>query len=381
MRRAHRGIAAVLMRQLVVGIAICMAPTQIYAQGDELTKEKLLAWFDAERAKAVAPPSMNGIRLSFVEVMPQATSQATLDKWRREVAGKPEHPMRPNIQLEERRMRHGPDRHEITIWYDGSQRWRLSQSRFYAGLDESYLDVARRNEERWSMLPSSLSIDETRGQSHLDRHYPQMHAYLSKVLYGSTHHGRTEDPEQRQVFLRGDAWEIRSRNANGWSWRFAGAWDPDLNRPLVTEMRERRPKDDVDWLIVQYASWNTTDAGQIVPEKIETRVRLASDYMIRSHIADVEFEHVGTSAVDGVLDTPRPGTSGPIRGEVVVVGFSDAVRGDYAEYDGEKEVSRIRDPALSIKSPSRAWIAYATAAAIVVILVAVRVRRSFMGQG
>lgn len=135
-------------------------PAGVLGQGGELTREKLLAWFEAERAKAIDPPPLGNVRLDY-EVREHATiNAATMAQWKIDVEPYPEHPLRRRIVTEERRIKQGPDVTLGSIWRLRSDAWRHNKhpSVPTPGL-ALYGDYGQQGGQHWRLFEDSIVLD------------------------------------------------------------------------------------------------------------------------------------------------------------------------------------------------------------------------------
>lgn len=343
-------------------------------QAGELTKEKLLAWFEAERAKAVEPPSMGNVRLDY-EVHEYAfATPALLAQWKREVEGHPEHPKLQLIPVVERRLREGPDVSLGSIWRPSEDMWRqnLEPSTPTPGL-VSFGDIGQRGDQHWRLFEDTV-VHENSGSSSVRSELSGLQNLLALFLHGGLHRGRTGEISGLEV--TGDLWTVAAANDNGWSWTYEGWWDSVLDRGFVRRVEERTAARDATASVWDFGPY---EVNPVLSRWVATRV----DYRTGDGPEQSRMEYVlaGVQEVDkshmaALLRVPAIGKEDAIRG-VIASGFEqDVGEGVVRQIDESGRVTatnRIDPPPAS--SPVLRIVGIVSAVAIVGVLIWMRVRR------
>ncbi len=105
------------------------------------------------------PPMPTGVRVVWEVEQHAGLTRDELGAMRRRIAGKPDHPDRPQAESAERILTHGPDRLRREMWVDGSGRFRVCETR----ASRVWEDVVVADGVVWALSPDTLNIvDGTR---------------------------------------------------------------------------------------------------------------------------------------------------------------------------------------------------------------------------
>ncbi|MCW5757777.1 MAG: hypothetical protein KIT54_11125 [Phycisphaeraceae bacterium] len=366
---ARRWFCFVLATCVLVGW-----PAGVLGQGGELTREKLLAWFEAERAKAIDPPPLGNVRLDY-EVREHAyATPALLAQWKREVEGRPEHPKRQLIPVVERRLRDGPDVAIGSIWRPGADAWRqnLEPSRPTPGV-VAFGDIGQRGDQHWRLFEDTVVLEKP-GSPSVIGEIAGLKNVMALFLHGGLHRGRSGKINSLEI--TGTSWTIEAANDNGWSWTYEGWWDSELERGFVRRVEERPAARDSSARVWDFGPY---EVDPVLSRWVATRV----DYRTGEGPEQSRMEHVlvGVHEVDkshmaALLRVPAVGKNDAIRG-VIASGFEqDVGQGVVRRIDEAgrvAETNRIAPPPPS--SPVLRIVGIVAAVAIVVVLIWMRVRR------
>ena len=122
--------------------AVLVVPSEAWGQTADDTLARLKSWLDRAWEEAQTLPSISDASLRWRVEDRFVPTQAELDALRKEVAGRPDHPKRPQLNIYERRLRDGPDVVHYELWLDGEDRWRLNTNFPPGFLDGGYIDTA-----------------------------------------------------------------------------------------------------------------------------------------------------------------------------------------------------------------------------------------------
>jgi hypothetical protein len=205
------------------------------------------SWFTASRAAArqihFGAPVVVEYRIEF----PNIVDDATLAKWRKDVEGKPFHPLRPEIEAADRRKTNGPDVERYRLWWKSNQEWRLCTD-----TASGYLDSVSSSRERWQLQNSStLTLFDSAGPAD-----PLVNSFnickddLSFILYQGLQLGPPE-PLDLRIKVGPSDWEATFRSSNDWTWTLKGTWRRDDSWGLVTSIQERNPGSSTPTLVAE----------------------------------------------------------------------------------------------------------------------------------
>lgn len=351
-----------------------MIVTPAYGQSDELTKEKLLEWFEAERAKAVEPAPFGYVRIDY-EVRWHATiNAATLARWKREAEPHPEHPHRSRIPIEERRLRDGPDVMKNSMWRLRDDAWRVSSHPAVPtpGL-ATFADNGQQGEQLWRLFDDSVVI-EAPDSSLAKGAVSGMKSSVGMFLHGGLNKGTTGEIEK--VDIRGDRWIIEAASERGWGWTYEGDWDAEADRGFVRRLEER-PSSGLStwvWEFKEYRNdplldaWVATTVDNIVSSKEQ---RALTEYEV------VAIEPVPSDEMRAVLRVPAVGREDAIRGAVRGQ-EQDVAAGEIRRFNDDGRIVS-REPIVPVKTKATGKfqvLGLVAAIAIVGILVWLRIRSS-----
>lgn len=373
MRRAHRGLAADFVRRMVVGFALCILVVPANGQG-ELTEEKLLAWFEAERAKAVEPAPLGHLRIDY-EAREHATiNAATLVRWKREAEPHPEHPHRSRIPIEERRLRYGPDKRAGSIWLLRDDAWRISSEPVEPRPGVAiYGDRGQHGDQHWRLYEDSVVLETSESQS-AKGIVSGMKTFVSMFLYGGLNKGATGRIEN--IDIRGDRWTIEAASERGWGWTYEGNWDSEVDRGFVRRLEER-PSSGLStrvWDFKEYrheshlGTWIATAVDKTVSSKEQ---RALTEYVV------VAIEPVPSDEMRAVLRVPAVGREDAIRGTVRGQ-EQDVAAGEIRQFNSDGRIVS-REPILPVRTKatgSLQFLGVLAAITIVGILIWLRIRNN-----
>ena len=342
-------------------------------QAGELTKEKLLAWFEAERAKAVDVAPFGYVRLDY-EVREHATIDAsTLAQWKADVEPYPEHPQRHRIITEERRLQNGPDITKGSIWRLRSDAWR--QSKHPSVPTErlsTFGDYGRQGDQNWRLFEDNVVLD-TPGSPVVQSIEASLNHLVSLFLYGGLNNGSSGTVGE--VTIRGDRWTIGAAHERGVEWTYEGHWNTEHDRGFVRrlEMRAGGDRPPRIWEFKEYKidpvleGWIATQVDQIFSDGKQSA--------LTEHVVTA-IEPVPAEVMRAVLRVPTAGREDAIRGVVAAKQEQD-VPGDEIRFFDERGRETHSQPITPPKAKATGLlrtVGIAAAMAIVGILIYLRVR-------
>lgn len=365
---ARRWFCFVLATCVLVGW-----PAGVLGQGGELTREKLLAWFEAERAKAIDPPPLGNVRLDY-EVREHATiNAATMAQWKIDVEPYPEHPLRRRIVTEERRIKQGPDVTLGSIWRLRSDAWRHNKhpSVPTPGL-ALYGDYGQQGGQHWRLFEDSIVLD-TPGSPVVQSSGASLEHLIGLFLYGGLQQGRSG--QIGEVKFTSDHWTVEAANERGAAWTYEGRWDATHDRGFVRRI-ELRPAVGQPPRIWEFQDYQF---DPVLEHWIAKRVdQIFSDGKHRAlteHVVTA-VEPVPADVMRAVLRVPATGREDAVRGMVAAKQEQDVPSGRVRYFDErghETHSQPITQPTTKATGRFQA-LGIIAAVAIVGILIYLRVR-------
>ncbi|MCL4740593.1 MAG: hypothetical protein KJZ54_00155 [Phycisphaerales bacterium] len=356
--------------------AILIVPPGARGQSADDTLERLESWLSRAWEEAQTLPSIPDASLRWRVEDRYVPTQAELDALRNEVAGRPDHPKRPQLNIYERRLRDGPDVVHYELWLDGETRWRLNTNFPPGFLDGGYIDTAWAPGSAWKLAPRGLTIaessPETESAQTLLSSRSTFTSHVSRLLDGGMGVARTMRlTERAEPVLDGTRWSVVASSepiASGVRRRvrFSGVWDRDADRGFVraAEVIESPSNSQARWDI---DSWIYDDT---LGRHVATTIRYRADGVDQR----IVFEGAGVipkGGFDALTRTPRPGETDPIRGRVDPPAVRDHTRGTTLLRDEE---GRLRQVEVAGESPSTKaegglWRGIGVAALVATLLV------------
>jgi hypothetical protein len=241
--------------------------------------DEVREWFLKARHEASKPiEPLGAIHVRIRTEHPPTVDAATLRAWREEVAGKPQHPLRREIEIMERRLAR-PDVSVQTFWYIAADRWRVSRDLNYTadGRDGThFFDAGARGTRRWELRPESLRLYDgltspATLQAHEEINRGLIEQSLRLFFYSCLDFGtRSADLDGLQFHVDGHRWRASLANDRGWRWTYEGTWHAESKQGLVLRAEEHRPEQTEPSAIYNF-SGHTTDPAlrRLIPHKVD----------------------------------------------------------------------------------------------------------------
>ncbi len=371
MQRYSNSITALIALMPV----FCFMPVAARGQPAEESLERLKTWLARAWEEAQALPSIDGASLRWRVEDRFVPPPAELDALRREVAGKPDHPKRPHLNIYERRLRDGPDVVHYELWLDGNDRWRLNTNFPPGFLDGGYIDTAWAPGRAWKLAPRGLTIAEPEPQTAsaqtLLSSRSTFSAHVSKLLDGGMGvAGSMRLSHRAEPTLQGLHWSFIASSeptATGVRRRvrYSGDWDPDMGRGFVrsVEVVESPSSTRPSW---QIDSW-------IYDSTLQRHVASLVRYRAAGVDQQIVFEGAGAipnGGMDALTRIPSPGGTDPIRGRVDPPAVRDHRSGATLIRDEEGRLRQVEVAGESLPLTSRGapWRAIGVIALVATIL-------------
>lgn len=307
-----------------IGCLFLFLPWQHTASGADL-EHRVREWLRSARAEATAATVPTDFRMVYEAVVPNHVTDEQLAEWRRQTRATPQHPLRSEIIIAERRIARGPDVDRHTLWFRNADRWRLNVDSNY--LPEEFLDIGLVTGEGWSLTGESLSLHDAGGgeRSSVAMAEKQFTQDVRLFLLGGVMIGRSADLETMKVTGSESRWNASLSNERGWRWTYVGSLRSENGAGRIDRIEEYRPESSKVTRQIEFAdySWN-----ELVQREVAGNVSVWSEPYGIKQLRLTELVPEGRSRLREVTNPPVRR-----RGGLVV---DDAVR-------GQMEVSRVVD--------------------------------------
>jgi len=226
------------MQWKAIAIAIFIAPASLAQEGDG---ERAAVWEWLERAWREAPTSLDAFAGHVVRYRTEwhngRLSRTEIDRLKREVEGKPDHPARRRIEVAERRLRSGPDTTDCEIWVGPDGQWRKAETPHYNEA-LSRTDRVVTPGHMWTMTSQHLSIFHPRRGEIPPGQDPRLTESntlyeLSGMMHGHVGYGWRVGETLASLRRDGGDWIASSESDNGTSIVYRLRWDERLDRCFV----------------------------------------------------------------------------------------------------------------------------------------------------
>lgn len=365
--------ALAMCRLLTTALIIASAAT---ASARAQTAAEIEAWMKKLWADTqdFNPPEPVEIRWTFAA--PAVVSAETLTQWKREVEGKPEHPRRSEIPVQERRLHDGPDKGAVTLLYADSALWRQIENHPY-NLSTLYSDAAFDGHVCWHLNSQSLSLWDGRDKDASQAAERRKLALLPVQLFLSqalslTSVGR--DSAVLDIAVKVGGWTARTRSASGGRSVVTGSWDSGQHVGIVSQVQIWPPKSEKSSMTVVMSGHRYDhELNRLIPGRI-----LRSGATMAETIDYLGSKKVSRSVVAAAAAPPDPLGSDSVHGPLKLKRVND--------YTGSMALLKINDGTpgwaehpLGTVPTERSWLkwfGWSAVAAILVTIVVMRVRAS-----
>jgi len=179
--------------------------------------------------------SVWGISIELEQLYPAIWTPSQVEAAKGEVFGKPDHPKRREIAVQERRLAGGPDRRIWRIWAKEPGAWRLNETSIQP-LFFPYVDRACRRGAAWQLNGDSLVIvkaDAAPSGRDFAGFEGSVRGFLGLLLYGGMEFGWMGSRRLSGFVLDGDRWTFEMAVDEKYGARFEGSWNLALDRGFV----------------------------------------------------------------------------------------------------------------------------------------------------
>lgn len=381
-------LLCMLIRTSHIGIWLTIAVfTTVQAAAQPVSTDDMqigtLAWFEQEWDRANEYPLARNIVVSYSVEMPTEIDAQGLSQLRRDVEGKPDHPDRIRLLIEERRHANGSDINHCEVWSQGTGRWRYNTNHPYLS-EGSYFDAASTEKVIWGLANQQLTIldpDETpppgRDFGSLESQFRWHLAAMLHGLVGSG--GRADSMHPTESSIDGDRWTAQAQKEDG---TFAVKY---RGRYIASEQRI-----EIDDRTVVHASNESFIGNRAVfsewlfDDVLKRHVARKVAYLEPSGRPSRIFTfHDARTTTDAefrkVTGLPQLSKPDPIRGQITVPSIVDLrPRHEQITYVAENGVTTVEPLPASLRSgPPRSLrvVGWVLAGSLIVLFLVLRLKR------
>lgn len=352
-----------------------------------LTKERLIAWLDAEAAAAQDPEFLRGKVISYRLHYGFVPTAAEVEQIRRQVEGKPDHPLRHELERMERRLRDGQDRKVVRCVRFDATRWRIATEELSLG---QTIDDAADGNLNWALssVPGQLLIADKDSPEGFSSRFMLFDVgpgvRLSTLIFSGAHCWGAWSRRHVSQTIEGDRWTaaiatFSPEGERSSEYVFEGRYDEGKGVPIVIKRRPSdafAPGDDFkDVIEFSGHQWNEP-LRRFVPSTVvihndPTEGGLRIEFLGATEISEREFSEL--------TKPPVPGREDPWRQGVVIKTVLDTRPsvGRYEAVDaggGRSLISRLSAPPEEDQTSWR-WAGWAALSAVFTVFVVLVWRR------
>ncbi len=300
----------------VLWLAVLLGAGQSYSGPSASEVEE---WLDSELAFARVEPSIRDLAFKVRYESHLPASAATIERLRREVANKPDHPDRVMIEIADKHTREGPFVSIATIRCRDLATWRVSMDR--PGSLVKYEDVVVTPELAWSMNAQWLTlVDPRRGWPESARLDSWVHEFTNawdSLVCGGLRRFSSEAFVRGAIAPEADGrWRCRMEGPAGERFQIDGRWSAEAGRGFVTSVilaEDGQRFFAADW------KFNQT-LGRWVAGRAEFRY---ADGSINRRYVFESAEKEEPSFFDKAIKPPKDDGVDAIRGDVTFTAVHD----------------------------------------------------------
>ncbi|MDQ7012305.1 MAG: hypothetical protein Q9O74_00240 [Planctomycetota bacterium] len=372
---------------LLVGAATILAAPVSAAQAQSVDRETVEAWLRAEWANAADAQLPPDIVLEYVVDVVEVPTAAEIRALRAEVRNRPDHPMRQDLEIYERRLAHGPDRTVHKVWYSSEDQWRLSQSLEYTGDEGGYWDTARSGALVWGMSKQQLTLVDAEHEAEVKRRFAErgtevIRSVWNSLVFGNFAFGWFQESTPTLISIQNDVWIAQAVNSGGVIGEWRGRWDSAAGRGFVTSVAfigktNGEPSSASEWYFEDW-SYNR-DVGVWIAARAAKQL----DHRPMKSTRYLGAERVSDEVVRRAISIPDIAGEDPVRGVVTISKVSDLRTGrDEVQWLDESQNLLYAETSSAKPRASNTlrWIGWATLVVMVGALLWVRVGRSSVGR-
>lgn len=176
-----------------------------------------------ERAKSFELPETIEVRKETIRF---PLSEAQIAEWRNTVRDAPSHPLRVQIEHQERMLKNGPDRDEVQVMFADSKLWRISTT-CPTRPDMPYSDAAMDGSVFWSIDDKAIALTDRTpvlgepdfAAQSLGNEMTSLRFLISQGMYFAFSDAKTEFA----VTTTGSQWTATGKNKTGATFTISGS--------------------------------------------------------------------------------------------------------------------------------------------------------------
>jgi hypothetical protein len=348
------------------------------------TRDEVLAWFEQERSAAQDPARLKGLLIRFRTIQGERPTEARVVELRQAVDGRPDHPLRKDLEILERRLKFGPDITEVAATRAGTLEWRVSESK----LHEPYrYDYGADGRNGWSISEDGQLIvaDKDSGDyaGKLSNFETFADGVINTLVFGRAWDRSGLPSTVEKVEIVGDTWTISLGLTNPEGVRlvreYFGTWDSSAKRGLILRQQSFMRSDGQNVLqsTTDISGWtNSPELGRPVAAKFIERaasnaIRMNVEFSSASRIDDTIFRRMVT--------IPAIDQADPLNPDLKIQEIAD-VRPTFNSVqrvlpDGTAEAVRVFDDSSARQDAALRVAGSVALGASVVVLLAIRISR------
>jgi len=379
----HKGYA--VFSALVIATTTFLASASFAAV--EPTEAEVRAWLEAEIERAVKLdlPAPFAVKWTYEDY--NVLTGDELAALRTEVAGKPFHPRRPELEAAERQVREGRTLIHMLWLRDDGGRWRFGIE--YPGLTTR--DTGYGPSQSWRLTDGTLKLydqsiveagnDPTQSPKSEESIY---RSDLQAIFFGSLSTTRAFNIGIKEMTVSGARWralfEPESASTTvSLSIEYTGRWDEEAKRGFVERMHYvRHPQSQFQGQSEVFEVWERL-GGESGPWAATSVSRLNAAARLWRKITGVSLVQLSEADQMAALEVPKQGSMDLFRGEIVIKEAADYTTGVVTNTSGAnsgEEVTRTIPGFSTARGPGwRTLIGWSVLGAIGVIVVLFSIRR------
>jgi hypothetical protein len=240
------------------------------------------------------------------------------------IEGKPDHPLRYQVEPELRRRSKGPDRVDFEIWFQRSGTWRYNLTDHAQNL---YVDQAATPSEAWSLMPMTLAVVEIGPNAPPNRNYAGSESSLSQAIsefvWAKLGMGKAIGAVPQGATVTQSGWTATAVAPTGYSWRGTGRLSDDAGRLLLEkgEILQAPNFPDEVGKTVSFLEWKLVESiGHWMCHRIEDRT--ADGRLVKVRILD-SAKALDTSRIAELTRVPPVDGADIIRGKTTFASLLD----------------------------------------------------------
>jgi len=312
-------------------LLLCGIQVQETALASEPTPEAVRAWLDQELSSASKVPDLSGHSVTWRVELWYVPPPEELERMRKDIAGKPDHPDRQTLECYEQALKKKPYTTRYRLWSHGTGNWRYNSEWGYGNDLNHYWDKTLTPRNTWMLLEESLEVFEHdssfRGGADLpsleSSFGPELEtmfcAHLSTLSKAGFTRGVTT--------VAGNTWRVVfTKDVRGSKARaeiaFSGRWDDAQGRGFVEEERIVSSPDAASvGRLTRYKEWSKeASLDRFVAYRVE-------QYTPENRLDRVTVFEEAKAEEEGEFDrvTAIPPTDGsdPVRGKTTFTRITD----------------------------------------------------------